>query len=85
MMPAPGSRIEGSRYSDSIQEKGNAFFALLSENLGFGVRLFVDVFQAINAVMRIYLGGCQATVAQQFLDGVKIGAGIGKMRSKGMP
>ena len=51
---------------------------------GPGWAFFVDVFQFLDAVVRVYLRGRQAAVPEQFFYGVEVGPAVHEMGSKGM-
>ena len=51
---------------------------------GLGMGFFVDVFQFLDAVVRVYLRGRQAAVPEQFFYGVEVGPAVHEMGGKGM-
>ena len=60
-------------------------FLLAEKHLGLGMSLPVNFFQALNSIVGIYLGCCQACMPQQLFYSINIGAFVGKMGSKSMP
>lgn len=52
--------------------------------LALGVRLLINFYQPIDAVVHINLRGSEVGVAEQFLDGVQVGTAVGEVRGEGV-
>ena len=49
------------------------------------MRLFVDLHQPSHVEMRVALGRADTGVAEQFLDGTEVGAGLQQVRGERVP
>jgi hypothetical protein len=66
------------------KEKNVKFCLIGVSFLSFWVGVFIDRFELFDGIVRIHLGGGQATVSQQFFDCVKVGSVVGEVGSKGV-
>ena len=53
--------------------------------MGFGVSLVVNLHQAVDADMGVFLGGGERGVTEQLLDGAQVGAPFQHVGGEGMP
>src|SRR5437879_6029828 len=76
------TRFSGS--SDVVLARHDRLKAVTTSALLFGarVRFLVALLQSACAYVGVNLGGCQAAVAQEFLDAADVGAPVQQVRRK---